>query len=231
MGWVALGPNSRPNSGGLVWCRGVGIVNKVWIPIGALTVIGGIIALVSVTGKSDGTAGAPAPISATPTAAVAAASASQPPAVQANWSYVRSEDSVTQKVTRSACVTSDESVHQGPPYHDTSARLCVRYEGSQPAAAYIILGDDGQLICGFESCRYPVRFGDSAATNISFADSSDHDSKIKFVDAHRPFIKKVYSSEVVRVQVTLYENGVQNLTFQTKGLLHSLEDWDKAALK
>lgn len=147
------------------------------------------------------------------------------PANLTQWSYRDSLDPMTDRMTRFACVTSQNEVRLYPPYGDVKAELCIRQSPRYGLDAYVQLLGDGQIICrSYDSCTVKVRFGEGAQQSFSATDAADGSSNITFITNASRFVAGAKTADVTRVQMTFYEAGDQVVEFNTKGL-----EWPRPA--
>lgn len=147
------------------------------------------------------------------------------PANLTQWSYRDSVDPMSDRMTRFACVTSQNEVRLYPPYSDVKAELCIRQSPRYGLDAYVQLLGDGQIICrSYDSCTVKVRFGEGAQQSFSATDAADGSSDIIFITNASRFVTGAKAADVTRVQMTLYQAGDQVVEFNTKGL-----EWPRPA--
>lgn len=161
----------------------------------------------------------------------AAAVANTAPAItsvaETGWAYNISEDEMTGKPIRSACVTSENEVDLPWPYGPTRGRLCLRNHPQFGRDAYVSLVGDGQILCpSYDGCELSVRFDNAEPQTFSGAAPDDHSSDMVFFsDYERPRLEKaVARAKVTRVQLEFYQAGSQAFRFDTSGF-----NWPAAA--
>lgn len=150
-------------------------------------------------------------------------SGAPPPAIttaspEANWVYTSTADAMSDKETKKACTTSTNQIVQSFPYHNTTAHLCIRQSPKWGLDAFVELDDDGQILCGIESCALPVRFDKAPTQKFPAVGAADNSNNIIFIKRTAGLVTSLKKSSSVAVEVTLFENGVQPLTFNTTGL-------------
>ena len=156
-------------------------------------------------------------------------SAKAPPApsapVKPQWEYSVSKDEVLNVSKRTACIRSNEDVKQKPPYSDTRVELCVRMVKDKAEAAFLLLDDDGQMLCGVTDCAYTMRTDDDAPKDVGMGPAADGSSRVMFLDNPASAYLMIVGSHVLRVKVPIYENGFQNVTFDLGGLRSDPATW------
>lgn len=181
---------------------------------------------VSVTSNGSGNADPAKGPTNTPTATqariAAEIAAAGSPADQVDfsrWIYTDDRDPMTDRMTRVACVTSTNLVQLSSPYDPVPARLCVRSSPRHGLDAYVALMGDGQIICRtYSGCSTKVRFGDRPVQTFSATDAADGSSNIMFIVNAARMVEGLKSADVTRVELTLYQDGVQPIEFPTKDL-------------
>lgn len=140
-----------------------------------------------------------------------------PGAAADNWTYTSTKDAMTDAVQKTACTTSTNKITQTFPYENTDAQLCIR-KGAKSTDVYVSLNSKGQILCGFSGCSIPVRFGSGKVQNMAATEPADNSSDMIFIDSTPKFLSGVKGADKTLVELNLYQNGSQSLTFNTKGL-------------
>ncbi len=134
------------------------------------------------------------------------------------WVYNSTTDAMNDAKTKTACTTSTNQINQSFPYHNVSAELCIRHSPRSGLDAYVTLDGDGQILCGIESCSVPVRFDKGSMQHFPGAGARDNSSNIIFINRTEAFLNGVKKSSATVVEVTMFQNGSQALTFNTASL-------------
>lgn len=135
------------------------------------------------------------------------------------WHYSTVVDEMTDSPTHTACTTSTNEVRLDWPYSDVTADLCVRQSPRHGLDVFVVLNGQGQIICrSYRDCSVKVRFGQQEASNFPAVDAADGSSNIIFFNRTQRFVTGLKSAEETRIELTLYEAGVQTVVFDTKGL-------------
>ena len=150
----------------------------------------------------------------------------QPPK---GWSYASSTDEVTQLTSQRACVLSDEELHQDAPYSNTRAELCVRFKGGKLATTMVALVGNGQMLCDIPTCSYVIRFADEKPMTVAMGQADNGDSSVAFFDRPAPIYKHVLRAHILRVQIPLYQQPKQAVTFRLDGLNPDAKSWGAVA--
>jgi hypothetical protein len=147
----------------------------------------------------------------------ASAKPAEPPK-PTNWTYSEEVDPMTDKKTEFACTTSINEVTQNFPYHETYAQLCIRSAPRSGLNAYFQLNENGQLLCDLEGCSLPIRFDGEKARRFPAVGPSDHSTTTLFINATSSLVAKLKKAKTTIVEIQLFENGTQDIQFDTSGL-------------
>jgi hypothetical protein len=146
-------------------------------------------------------------------------------ATGSRWQYSDDRDPMTDRLTRLACTTSSNKVQQDFPYDDVNAEMCLRQSPRHGLDVYVRLKGDGQILCrSYRNCTVKVRFDDGAVQSFSAADAADGSSNIIFITNVQRFAAAVKDAEKTRIELTLYQAGVQPVEFETADL-----EWPRPA--
>lgn len=134
-----------------------------------------------------------------------------------HWTYDTGTDAMTDGRTEQACIHSRENVRQEWPYETVPAVLCLRESSRSGLDAYIYLKGDGQLLSRREGMK--VRFDDGTQEFFGGNDAADGSSNVAFFSNPRRFLNGVKNADLTRVELIVYNAGVQVVEFNTKGLV------------
>ena len=162
--------------------------------------------------------------SATTGIVVTAEEASRPLRKMTAWRYSTQHDDLHDRDGKQACVRSTDILSQGAPYHDTTASVCVRQNPRFGTAVFITLDSPGQMICSINDCSLKVRFDKGPVRRVQALTASDGSEDTLFFGGSRSMIEQIRRSSTMVVEVRLYQNGSQTVTFPTAGL-----EWPSAA--
>ena len=194
-------PVSKAAGGQLWWVFG----------IAAVIVIG-----IAVLGSLGQNAVTPA---AAPQVVTVSSSSSAPlPVLASPWTYTQTADAMHDKPTKMACSTSSNEVTLSPPYSNVDAVLCIRQSPQYGLDVYVKLNGDGQVLCDIEGCSVPVRFDNGPVEHFGGASAADNSSNIIFLHGAPKLIAAMKRSKITLVQLRLYQDGDQQVTFPTTGL-------------
>lgn len=133
------------------------------------------------------------------------------------WSYSSDTDPMTGKVARQARIASTNSFEFDRPYAGIQHAILVAQSHPSIGNAVYIRISKGQILCGATSCTVPVRFDDEPAKNWAASPSSDHDHTWLFLRNHDEFVRKLSRAKVVRIQPTIYQEGLIVMEFPVAG--------------
>jgi hypothetical protein len=133
------------------------------------------------------------------------------------WKYHTESDNMGRTKTF-ACTTSTNEITQSFPYHDSSAELCLRRSSKDGLDAYVQLDGNGQILCGIESCSIPIKFDGGAIQRFPGVGAADNSSDVIFINSTSRFISTLRRSKRTVIELRLYQNGDQDVVFDTAGL-------------
>ena len=136
----------------------------------------------------------------------------------AEWHYEETQDDMSNGVIRLAWKLSDNEVNFGSPYEGAqSATLRLRVHPRWGKAAYVQI-QRGQLICNpYDDCHVLVRFDDGVSQRFSTSQPADHSTETMFINNYNRFVSQLRSAKVVRVSLSIYQEGEQTFTFDVRG--------------
>ena len=137
------------------------------------------------------------------------------------WYYKSLTDGMDDLPTKLACVESEDMITQTFPYESAHTELCIRKSPKEGLDAFFRLQSEGQILCHSysEPCVIRVRFDSGSVQSFSGLSASDNSSNIVFFQNSERMLNSILKSKQTRVQVELYQNGIQTTTFNTSGLV------------
>ena len=134
------------------------------------------------------------------------------------WEYSSETDPMTDKVSRTACITSSNALMLSPPYEPTRLRLCLRDHPQHGRDAYVHMLKSGQFLYrSYDTGTVLLRFDDGPIEKFSAIGSADGSSEIFFIQNRSRLEKALADASVTLVQPEVYQAGVQTIAFDTKG--------------
>lgn len=148
-----------------------------------------------------------------------------PNAPQTPWVYDDSTDEMRGTPIHIACTATTNEVSLDFPYGNQHAYLCVRQHPRFGEDVYVRLENEGQFLCNsYSGCNVRVRFDDGAVSTFSANEASDNSTNVIFITGHSRFIQSLKRSSRVFVEAEFYQAGVQQMSFETSGLV-----WPRSA--
>ena len=139
------------------------------------------------------------------------------------WSYQSDTDKMTSTVVYQASVSAEKELELKPPYDGGSAVSLHIRENSGKYDIFVRI-TKGQLIAaspgGGNSIR--VRFDNDPAESYSVSGPADFSSEVVFINSTKKFLDKLKKSQKLLIETELFDNGSQQMEFNTKGL-----KWDR----
>ncbi len=134
------------------------------------------------------------------------------------WEYSATTDPLTDKVSRTACVTSTEQVMLPSPYQPVRAQLCLRDSPQFGHDAYVALLGDGQfMVRSYATSLAQVRFDKEPASSYSIIGASDGSSNIAFITNRSRLETHLKGADQTIIAAEFYQAGTQIMTFNTAG--------------
>ena len=104
------------------------------------------------------------------------------------------------------------------PYGEQQGRILIR---QSPKFGFdILVGvESGQIMCSsYRDSYLNVKFDDGPIRKYRCTDASDGSSEMVFVRDARGFLANLKNSKKLIVEAEFYQNGLQQMTFDTAGL-------------
>lgn len=142
----------------------------------------------------------------------------KPEEPESAWSYSEDKDEMRGGTTYYASLTGTNTLNLGFPYGDQQGKVLVR---QSPQFGFdILLGvDSGQILCNsFSNSHINVKFDDGPIRRYGCTDASDGTNNMIFVQGAKGFLTNLKKSKKMVVEAAFYQNGMQQMTFETAGL-------------
>lgn len=144
-------------------------------------------------------------------------------AVEANepasaWSYSDAKDEMRDDITYYAQLEGTNTINLDFPYGDQQGKVLVR---KSPQFGFdILVGvDSGQILCNrYSNSHINVKFDDGPIRRFGCNDASDGTSNMIFIEGAKGFLTSLKKSEKMVIEAEFYNNGMQQMTFETAGL-------------
>lgn len=124
--------------------------------------------------------------------------------------------------TRYAQVEAADTINLDFPYGEQRGRILVR---QSPKFGFDILVGvpSGQILCNsYSNSHISVKFDEGPIRRFGCTDASDGTNNMVFVEGAKSFLASLKSSKRVVVEAEFFQNGVQQMTFNTANL-----KWEK----
>ncbi len=120
------------------------------------------------------------------------------------------------KMVREAVLRSKNKIQLRDPYGGAQhARLILR-EHPELGKDVILEIDRGQILCNaYSGCPIRVRFDDGRHRTYSGNEPADHGTETVFLPYS--LVTRIAASKRMRVEIPVYENGLQVLEFDVSG--------------
>lgn len=142
----------------------------------------------------------------------------KPAEPESAWSYSADKDEMRGRTTYYATLTGTNTLSLGFPYGDQIGKVLIR---QSPQFGFdILLGvDSGQILCNsFSDSHVNVKFDDGPIRRYGCTDASDGTNNMVFVQGAKGFLTNLKKSKKMVVEAQFYQNGMQQMTFDTTGL-------------
>jgi hypothetical protein len=148
----------------------------------------------------------------------AAASPQAAKKVESEWTYSTQQDEMRRAESRFAQLEASNTLDLNFPYGEQRARILIR---KSPKFGFDILVGvpSGQIMCNsFSNSHINVKFDDGPIQRFGCTDASDGSSNMIFVEGAKGFLGKLKQSKKAVVEAEFYQNGLQQMTFNTANL-------------
>ncbi len=134
------------------------------------------------------------------------------------WSYSEQKDEMRGAVTKFAHLDSENTIKLDFPYGKQTGLIQIQQSGKN--GLDVLVGvKSGQIMCNtYQATHVSVKFDDGPIQKIRCTDASDGTSNLVFVSNPKSFILKLKSSKKLIVEAEFFQNGNQQLVFDTSGL-------------
>lgn len=137
---------------------------------------------------------------------------------ESEWTYSTDTDEMRGTETHYAELKATNVIHLDFPYGDQTGKILVR---QSPKFGFDILVGvaSGQILCNsFQDTYISVKFDDGPIQRFGCTDASDGTNNMVFVQGAKNFLAKLKKSKKAIVEAEFYQNGVQQMSFDTENL-------------
>lgn len=137
------------------------------------------------------------------------------------WEYHTQKDEMRGAESQFAQLSGSNTIDLDFPYGEQRGRLMLR-QSAQYGFDILVGVDSGQIMCNsFTNSHINVKFDDGPIQRYRCLDASDGTSNMVFIEGAKGFLPKLKKSKKIIVEAEFFQNGTQQLTFDTANL-----EWD-----
>jgi hypothetical protein len=135
------------------------------------------------------------------------------------WSYNEYTDQLTNKLTKSASIKSNNyHVFDSPYRGQTFAVLQIR-KHPKYGRDIIFTIDQGQFVCSvYSDCTVSIRFDENPPIEVLVDEPADNSHNIFFLRGYEKLLKKIKSSKKMYISATVFQNGAPVYEFNIENL-------------
>lgn len=154
-----------------------------------------------------------ADLSLVPKATPVVHSAPQPP-----WRYVNGMDDMSGKESRTATVTSSNTVSFDSPYQGAQHGTLTLRKHPRWGNNVMIEIERGQFMSRVTGVQVLARFDDGGPVKFWASGPEDHSTTILFINDYRRFVGQLRKAKTVRLSTSVYRQGAPVFEFDVAGL-------------
>ncbi|MDZ4138507.1 MAG: hypothetical protein U1D66_06470 [Erythrobacter sp.] len=137
---------------------------------------------------------------------------------ESNWQYYNDKDEMRGTESRYAELEGSNTINLDFPYGEQRGRMVVR-QSAQFGFDILVGVESGQIMCNsFSRSHINVKFDDGPIQRYGCNEASDGTSNMVFVEGAKGFLGKLTKSKKVIVEAEFFQNGMQQLAFDTANL-------------
>lgn len=150
-------------------------------------------------------------------AVTASAAASNAASTTSGWEYSQDKDEMRGTTTYYANVDSSNELQFGFPYEGGHATLHLRQRPQDGLNVIVTIA--GQFTCAsYMDGHVSVKFDDGPIQRFGCAEPSDGGTGTLFILGAKRFVDDLKKSRRVVIEADFYQNGGQQMDFDTQGL-------------
>ena len=140
---------------------------------------------------------------------------------KSKWSYNTEKDEMRGGESRFASLDAENTINLDFPYGEQRGQILIR--DSAKFGFDILVGvPSGQVLCNsFQNTYLSVKFDNGGIERFGCTDASDGTNNMVFLSSEKRFLEKLKKSKKLIVEAEFFQNGVQQMTFDTANL-----DWE-----
>ena len=132
-----------------------------------------------------------------------------------SWSYEETRDAMTDAVTKTAALQSDNSLSLDFPYQGPNFGLITVRQHPRHGLDIIISIQRGQTLCLVTGCTVMIRFDDGKPVRFHANGPADHSSETVFLANVAGFLSSARKAKRIRVILPLYREPLKTPTPRT----------------
>lgn len=134
------------------------------------------------------------------------------------WSYSEQKDEMRGAISKFAELEAENIIDLDFPYGEQRGLILVR-KSTQHGLDVLVGVKSGQILCNsFQDTRVSVKFDDGPIQKFGCTDASDGTNNMVFISESKLFLSKLKKSRKVIVEAEFFQNGNQQMTFQSENL-------------
>lgn len=136
---------------------------------------------------------------------------------QSAWEYNNEEDKITNKMMYGAMIEANTPLDLKFPYEGARAYLRLVYTTKNMLVLAVTKGQFMASAISNEAIK--IKFDNNKPETYNCPSSSDGDSRFLLIGNSNKLIDKLKHSNKVIIEAEMFENGYQQMEFETKGLV------------
>jgi hypothetical protein len=134
------------------------------------------------------------------------------------WTYYVDQDAMRGSKTNYSEIESNNLLYFSPPY-EGGGRGTLTIRRTNGGSDILLRISKGQFICNpFSNNEISAKFDEGGIQHFHCATSSDGDTSVVFVTPERRFLSELKRSSRLVIEVTFFQEGMRQLTFNIRGL-------------
>lgn len=140
------------------------------------------------------------------------------PDAASKWNYSEKKDEMRGGVSKFAELEAENTIDLDFPYGEQRGLILVR-KSTQYGFDILVGVRNGQILCNsFQNTRINVKFDDGPIQKFGCTDASDGTNNMVFISESKLFLSKLKGSKRVIVEAEFFQNGNQQMMFQSENL-------------
>ena len=195
------------------------------ICLGLILLVGACVAISDnddSTKKTDNLASTESPVAPSDTSSIIDESTTVteqlPEIKKSDWVYNESIDEMTDKISYTATVVSENSVDFDFPYQGGSTlQFTLRNDPQYGRDAYIRISS-GQFNTSYNGTKIKLRIDDNEAKTIYCNEASDGSQDVLFLNGYDKIVKALKGAKTMKISAEFFSEGTRTFTFNVEGL-------------